>query len=79
MSQNENFSKLPNGDTIGKWELNYNDAVFLRFLLDDFIEHIGERRIFTDSSADEQLLERSNSSRNAVTAYLNSAFEGIKD
>ena len=79
MSQNERFTKLPNGDIIGKWELNYNDAVFLRFLLDDFIEHIGERRIFTDSSADEQLLERSNSSRNAVTAYLNSAFEGIKD
>lgn len=79
MSQNENFSKLPNGDTIGKWELNYNDAVFLRFLLDDFIEHIGERRIFTDSSAEEQMLERANSSRNAVTAYLNSAFEGIKD
>ncbi len=79
MSQNERFTKLPNGDIIGKWELNYNDAVFLRFLLDDFIEHIGERRIFTDSSADEQLLERSNSSKNAVTAYLNAAFEEMKD
>ena len=79
MRQNERFSKLPNGDIIEKMELNYNDAVFLRFLLDDFIEHIGERRIFTDSSAEEQMLERANSSRNAVTAYLNSAFEGIKD
>ena len=79
MSRNVNFSKLQNGDIIGKIELNYNDAVFLRFLLDDFIEHIGERRIFTDSSADEQLLERSNSSRNAVTAYLNAAFEEMKD
>ena len=79
MSQNENFSKLPNGDIIGKWELNYNDAVFLRFLLDDFIEHIGERCIFTDSSAEEQMLERANSSRDAVTAYLNAAFEEMKD
>ena len=79
MSQSEKLSKLPNGDNIGKWELNYNDAVFLRFLLDDFIEHIGERRIFTDSSAEEQMLERANSSRNAVTAYLNAAFEEMKD
>ena len=79
MSQNERFTKLTNGDIFGKMELNYNDAVFLRFLLDDFIEHIGEHRIFTDSSADEQLLERSNSSRNAVTAYLNAAFEEMKD
>jgi hypothetical protein len=79
MSQSEKLSKLPNGDNIGKWELNYNDAVFLRFLLDDFIEHIGERRIFTDSSAEEQMLERANSSRNAVTEYLNAAFEEMKD
>lgn len=79
MRQNERFSKLPNGDIIEKMELNYNDAVFLRFLLDDFIEHIGERRIFTDSSAEEQMLERANSSRNAVTAYLNAAFEEMKD
>ncbi len=79
MSQSEKLSKLQNGDIIGKIELNYNDAVFLRFLLDDFIEHIGERRIFTDSSAEEQMLERANSSRNAVTAYLNAAFEEMKD
>lgn len=79
MSQSEKLSKLQNSDIIGKMELNYNDAVFLRFLLDDFIEHIGERRIFTDSSAEEQMLERANSSRNAVTAYLNAAFEEMKD
>ena len=79
MSQNEKLCKLQKGDIVGKMELNYNDAVFLRFLLDDFIEHIGERRIFTDSAAEEQMLERANSSRNAVTAYLNAAFEEMKD
>ena len=76
MSLSNDFRKLPDGDYISSVELTYNDAFFLRVLLDDFIEHIGEQRLCKD--ADAALLERAESCKNTVTEYLNNAYDYIK-
>lgn len=76
MSLNNDFRKLPDGDYISSVELTYNDAFFLRVLLDDFIEHIGEQRLC--EGAETQLLERAESCKETVTAYLNNATAAIK-
>lgn len=76
MSLNNDFRKLPDGDYLSSVELRYNDAFFLRVLLDDFIEHIGEQRLC--EGADAALLERAESCKATVTAYLNNATAAIK-
>lgn len=76
MSLNNDFRKLPDGDYLSSVELRYNDAFFLRVLLDDFIEHISEQRLC--EGAETQLLERAESCKNTVTEYLNNAYDYIK-
>ena len=76
MSQFDNFSRQPDGDYISSVELKYNDAFFLRVLLDDFIDHIGEQRLC--DGAEAQMLERAESCKATVTAYLNAATSEIK-
>ena len=76
MSQSANFTRQPDGDYISSMELTYNDAFFLRVLLDDFIEHISEQRLC--EGAEAQLLERAESCKATVTAYLNNATAAIK-
>ena len=76
MSQSANFTRQPDGDYISSMELTYNDAFFLRVLLDDFIEHISEQRLC--EGAEAQLLERAESCIATVTAYLNAATSEIK-
>ena len=76
MSQSANFTRQPDGDYISSMELTYNDAFFLRVLLDDFIEHISEQRLC--EGAEAQLLERAESCKATVTAYLNAATSEIK-
>ncbi|MBR4626556.1 MAG: hypothetical protein IKO47_02425 [Ruminococcus sp.] len=76
MSQSANFTRQPDGDYISSVELTYNDAFFLRVLLDDFIEHIGEQRLCKD--ADAALLERAENCKAILSAYLNAATAEIK-
>ena len=64
MSQSANFTRQPDGDYISSMELTYNDAFFLRVLLDDFIEHISEQRLC--EGAEAQLLERAESIKKGV-------------
>lgn len=76
MSLNNDFRKLPDGDYLSSVELRYNDAFFLRILLDDFIDHIGEQRLC--DGAEAQMLERAESCKATISAYLNAATAEIK-
>ncbi len=76
MSQSANFTRQPDGDYLSSVELTYNDAFFLRVLLDDFIDHIGEQRLC--DGAEAQMLERAESCKATISAYLNAATAEIK-